>query len=464
MRQVRVRELTSTLLALLLALSFLSPNVDDAASATTSTLNWTVYHGDAQGDGVANGVASVDTTAAQWRSPVLDGQLYGEPLATAKAIFVATEADVVYALSPATGHVLWARHLGVAVPSGNLPCGDISPQVGITGTPVIDTARNEIFVVADQLRNGSARHEFYGLNTASGAVETSVDTDPPGANPTALLQRTGLNLDHGRVVFAMGGNYGDCASYRGRVVSISETGGAPEFFTVDARAGDSQGAIWMGGAAPVVDANGDVWVATGNGSVNSSSQPYDDSDAVLELSPSLHLIQYFAPTSWAQDNREDLDMSMGPVLLSSAQVLLAGKSGIAYLLNRRHLGGIGHQEAALNAVCNGNIDGGSAQLGDVVVVPCVNGVVALHVTPSPAKLSVLWRSPVSGGPAVIAAGLVWSIGQNGVLYGLSLRSGAVVRQLNVGAAANHFPTTGFGDDLMLVTTSDQVIGFRTVSP
>jgi len=57
----------------------------------------------------------------------------------------------------------------------------------------------------------------------------------------------------------MGGNYGDCASYRGSVISVAESGANQETFTVDNRPGDSQGAIWMGGAAPVVDSSGNVW-------------------------------------------------------------------------------------------------------------------------------------------------------------------------------------------------------------
>ena len=63
----------------------------------------------------------------------------------------------------------------------------------------------------------------------------------------------------------MGGNDGDCATYRGRVISVKETGSRPAIFTVDSHAGDSQGAIWMGGAAPVIDAKGNVWVSAGNG-------------------------------------------------------------------------------------------------------------------------------------------------------------------------------------------------------
>ena len=200
---------------------------------------------------------------AAWTSPRLDGQLYGEPLVFGPWIYVASENNTVYALVDHTGKVAWSRHLGSPVPASALPCSGISPTVGITGTPVIDSARKEIFVVADLYVNHKPQHHLIGLSTATGKVELSVDVDPSGSYPPALLQHTGLNLDAGQVIFAMGGNNGDCSTYRGRVVAVPEKGGKPRFFTVDAARGDSQGAIWMGGAAPVVDSKGHIWAEAG---------------------------------------------------------------------------------------------------------------------------------------------------------------------------------------------------------
>jgi LPXTG-motif cell wall-anchored protein len=331
--------------------------------------------------------------------------------------------------------------------------------VGITGTPVIDPSRNEIFVVADELVNGGPAHKLVGLSTTSGAIELDEDVDPPGADPAALLQRTGLTLDQGEVVFGMGGNDGDCATYKGRVVAVDEAGGSPTYFTVDAAAGDDQGAIWMGGAAPTVDGNGDIWVAAGNGSVYSASQPYDDSDSALELSSSLQLLQYFAPTTWPQNNAHDLDMSMAPALLSDGQVVLAGKSRIVYLLDGSHLGGIGGQEASLAAACSEDIDGGSAVVGTTVYLPCPSGPVAVTVTASPASLTVLWTARVGGGPPIVAAGLVWTIGQDGTLYGLDPSTGTVRQQVSIGVPANHFPTPSIGDGLLLAPSSNRVVAF-----
>ena len=273
-----------------------SPN----ASSSPGGGSWTVYHGDPAGTGTAAPAGRVDTASRAWTSAALDGEIYGEPLVSAGRVYLATENNTVYALSAATGKVDWSRHLATPVPSGSLPCGDIAPTVGITGTPIIDPARGEIFVVADEVAQGLLVDVLTGLSTLTGQVEMTRDVDPPGADTAALLQRTGLTLAGGRVVFGFGGNDGDCATYRGRVVAVPEAGGPPAMFTVDGKAGQSQGAVWMGGAAPAVDARGDVWVSVGNGSVYQASRGYDNSDSVLDLSPSMRLLQYFAPAAGRQ--------------------------------------------------------------------------------------------------------------------------------------------------------------------
>jgi hypothetical protein len=345
------------------------------------------------------------------------------------------------------------------VPSGSLPCGNISPTVGITGTPVIDAARSEIFVVADTLADGVPAHRLFGLDTRSGRTELSQDVDPSGADPAALLQRTALTLDAGRVVFGFGGNFGDCGSYHGWVLAVPESGGAPATFAVDSGPGESQGAIWMGGAAPVVDGAGNVWVEAGNGSVTSAGHAYDHSDSVLELSPSLTLLHFFAPSSWASNNAQDLDFSTAPALLDDGQVIAAGKDPRTYLLNASDLGGIGGEEAQLQGVCGQDVDGGVAVQGAIVFLPCVGGTVAVEATAAPAGLRLLWRASAGGGPPIVAAGTVWSIGEDGTLYGLNPSTGAVEERADIGATANHFPTPSIGDGLLLAPGTERVVAF-----
>lgn len=446
-----------------------------ASSSTTSTTTttgahstagatWTVYHGTPEGTGAARTSASFSSASVGWTSSPLDGQVYGEPLEAAGRVFVATENDTVYALAADSGAQLWSAHLGAPVPAGDLPCGDITPTVGVTGTPVIDLARSEIFVVADELVDGSPSHRLVGLDIYSGKILLNEAVDPPGADTAALLQRTGLNLDDGDVVFGMGGNFGDCGTYHGWLMSVPASGGTVARYEADAGAGERQGAVWMGGAAPEVTSTGDIWIAEGNGSVDTATSPYDGSDSVVELSSQLKVLQYFAPSDWYDDNAHDRDLgSTAPALLSNGTVVQVGKSQTAYLMRQSALGGIGGQLASTSVCTGADADGGDAVTGDVVFVPCQSGIEALETGASPPSVTVLWRA--AGAlhyPPIIAGGLVWAIG-TGSLSGIDPSTGVTEVQLAVGSEANHFPTPSVGAGLLLAPGGDdgnEVIAFK----
>ena len=239
-----------------------------ATAATTSSkpvpaasgfgYNWTTYHGNAEATGVAAAPTTLLPSRRGWTSPVLDGQLYGEALVADGRIVAATENDTVYVMAANSGHILWSRHLATAVPSSDLPCGDISPKVGITGTPVIDLKRHEIFVDADTLISGpaasggvEASHRLFGVDLFTGKVELNEAAMPnAGEDQLAQLQRPGLALDGGSVVIAYGQNTGDCPGpngpAHGYVVAIPETGGPLHYFQIGS--GRDRGAVWMGGS------------------------------------------------------------------------------------------------------------------------------------------------------------------------------------------------------------------------
>jgi PQQ-like domain len=441
------------LLGLVTGLNGVGPTASQAATPhVDATTSWTVYHGNALGTGADTSGVTFNPPNLAWRSPVLDGKVYGEPLEATGRVFVATENDTIYALAANTGAVLWLSHIGTAVPSGDLPCGNIDPTVGITGTPVLDVARGEIFAVADVLAGPAPAHVLVGLNMYTGAELMAQVVDPPGQGPAAILQRTGLNISNGNVVFGYGGNDGDCSTYSGWVVSVPEGGGAPGYYRTTPFG--NKGAVWMGGAAPEVDAAGNIWVATGNGS---SSLPYDNSDSVIELSPGLARLQLFAPSSWSSDNASDADLgSSSPALLSNGMALQVGKSGHAYLLNQASLGGVGPPVPTIPA-CGSTADGGDAISGTVVYVPCGSGVQAIQTS----ALGALWQTGSGAhGPPITAGGFVWSIGGGGsTLYGLDPATGAAVRQVSVGGNANSFPTPSVGDGLLLAPSTDQVYAF-----
>jgi len=102
-------------------------------------------------------------------------------------------------------------------------------------------------------------------------------------------------------------------------------------------------------------------------------------------------------------------------------------------------------------------------VGSIVYLPCLSGTAAVDVAVSPPGLRMSWKSSVGGGPPIVAADLVWTIGQNGMLYGLDLPTGAVRQEATIGVPANHFPTPSVGDGLLLAPSADRVIAFRAVA-
>jgi outer membrane protein assembly factor BamB len=418
---------------------------------------WTTYDQNGLRNGVDTSGTSFSSVHAAWTSPSLDGSLYGQPLVAAGRVYAATENDTVYALAADTGTVLWSTHVGTAFDPSTVPglCGDIRPTVGITSTPVIDTARSEIFVVATEQVPGNAAHHLIGLSMYTGAVLLDQTIDPAGTDPAFQLQRASLALTDGRVVAGFGGNSGDCGSYHGLVVSVPEAGGPADVFEVASLPGDSQGAVWMGGGAPAIDASGNVWVATGNSQYTSSGKPYDNSDGVLELSPTMQLLQDFAPTTWYTDNANDADLSTPPVLVGNGLVFAIGKSSTAYVLDQSALGGVGG-EILSRAACFGH--GAAAHAGDVVYAGCGGGAAAYRVS-TPGTLTSLWSTSTGGGGSpIVAGGAVWTIG-SGNLNELNLSTGATVATFGLGGASSSFPSPSAADGLILAPTSHTIKAF-----
>jgi len=450
-------------LALGLASTVIAAGMASPAAIAGGGSDWPVYHGNALGSGAAAGSSSFHGATRAWTSRGLHGQIFGEPLVEGSEVIVATESDTVYALSATGGKVVWATQVGTPVPSHSLPCGDIRPRVGITSTPVIDPARSEVFVVADERAQSAISHHLVGLSLSTGRVVLDEVVDPPGSTPAAQLQRSALTLDDGHVIIASGGNAGDCSTYHGWVVAVPEAGGALGTFEVDSAQGNNQGAIWMGGAAPIVDSGGNIWLATGNGSNTSGSSP-DYSDSVVELSSTLQALHFFAPSTWASDNANDLDLgSSSPALLPDGLVFQAGKSQTAFLLDQSALGGVGGQLTEEGSFCGADVDGGDAFVGQTVYVPCMNGVTAVQVQTSPPSLVVQWTSSDAPGPPIVADGLVWTISRGGRLYGLNPQTGSQTVQFKIGSVANHFPTPSVGDGLLLAASATRVHAF-TLTP
>jgi len=388
--------------------------------ASPARADWTTYHADPGRSGLDRSGGAPGQFGAAWSAP-LAGKVEAEPLAYQGLVIVATESNDLYGLDAASGHVVWHANAGPAVPAGNLPCGSISPTVGITSTPVIDPANGELLAVADLLDAGNrAHHTLIAYNARTGAELFRRNVDPPGATPENQLQRAALNVSSGNVLIGYGGNDGDCASYLGYLVSTSEAAASTAVNVWKAPSSNGD-AIWgTGGVA--VDGAQDAFAATGNGF---DTKAFDHGESLVKYDSSARELDYFAPSSWSSDNANDLDLgSVAPELLPGGLAFQGGKNGNGYLLDTTHLGGIGGQVFSAPVCASFGAD---AFAGQTIYVACADGIRALSVDTTNRRFTSLWHGPANAnGPPIIAGGLVWVTAfNNSRLYGLDPQTGAV---------------------------------------
>jgi outer membrane protein assembly factor BamB len=423
-----------------------SASVQSSTSGPASTQDWTTYHANNARTGYMP-VANFTTVAPGWTSPALDGDVYGEPLVFGGQVFVATENNTVYALDGKTGSIVWQRNLGPPVQANTLPCGDIGPVTGITGTPVIDPSTGTIFVVAFS----DMHHTLWALKTSTGSVVFQRSADPPGFNDSTQQQRTALTLANGVVYFGYGGLAGDCDIYTGWVVGLAENGtGSMLYYRLPSQNG---GGIWAPSGA-AVDGSGNVYVATGN---TASISTYDFGEAVIKLSANLTVEQYFAPSNWAILNQDDADTdSVGPAIVGPNLLFQVGKTGIGFLLNSSQLGGIGGQ-AFDSQVCD-EAFGGTAFFSPDIFVPCINGLFVLKVANDTFSTALVVNG-LDAGPPIITGGVVWTVDTNtATLYGLSATTGWQAYTFSLGSVV-HFTTPAAGDGQVFVAADNKVMSF-----
>jgi outer membrane protein assembly factor BamB len=409
--------------------------------------DWPTYHHDSLRGGYLSTMPDPHRLSQSWRTSV-DGAVYAEPLVVQGHILVVTENDSLYSLDEQTGAVQWRTNVGVPVQLATLPCGDIDP-LGITSTPVYDPQTGLLFAVAE-IRGPS--RILVGVDLKTGQVRVRLALDLPGMG-SAYQQRSALALYKNYVYVAFGGLAGDCGNYRGTVIAAQTDGQGPLLSYVVPT--PREGAIWAP-SGPALDANGNVFVAVGNGEVTQGS--WDHSDSVLRLSSDLKLQDGFAPTQWAQENAGDLDLgSTGPLLLPNNLVFSAGKSGAGYLLHSDNLGGIGGQVSQL-AVCPGARSfGGAALLGSQIYVPCNDGV--QMVTVKGTQMSLGWKSNLMTLPPVVGGHTLYGLNAAGTLYAFNANTGQFIAEINVGTVA-HFATPTLSANHVFVGTLNSVFSIQ----
>ncbi len=329
----------------------------------------------------------------------IDGRAYAQPLyvpnltmgaGTVQAgtkhnvVFVATEHDSVYAFDAddnggSNASPLWKASLldtahgapsgATTVPNGDVSTSDIVPEIGITGTPVIDTTTNTLYVVSKTKESGNYVQRLHALDITTGAekpaspvvLAAQVQGSGTGSSGGILKfdskwenNRPGLLLLNGNVYIGFAA-HGDNGPWHGWILaynaaSLQQTGA---FCTTSSGSGSG---IWMSGAGLAADTinNGRLFVATGNGAFNATTPPYTNSmsygDDFIRLDANngaISVSDHFTPFNQASLSNADTDLASGGILLLPDQsagghthlMVQAGKEGRIYLVDRDNLGG-----------------------------------------------------------------------------------------------------------------------------
>jgi outer membrane protein assembly factor BamB len=408
-------------------------------NAAAGIANWTSYHYDNTGAGYDPNQPSFTTLQPGWTQTAITGDIYAEPLVYGGTVYIATQANYLYALDAGTGAIQWSMQLSTPMSSSVLPCGNISPNVGITSTPVIDTSLNRIYMVG---MVSTEHYVLWGVNLTTHAIDVNAVVDP-GVNTVVLHegQRGALRISQGVVYIPFGGRWGDCQPYHGQVLGARATDGAV-LYSFSTRGFGS--GIWATGGMSI-DASGNVYVATGNGDP-------PDSESVFVLSPTLSVLYHWIPANQAALDTGDIDVgSISPGLVGGGDVIQGGKSGDSVLLDST----MGERQNT--HVCNGENFGATGYFSPYIYMPCNAGLFALQQ--SGHTFTTKWSRSFQSGPPIIAGGAVMALDvSNGTLHAMDPVSGTDITTASAGTVG-HFATPATGYGMVFVGATSQVVAF-----
>ena len=359
---------------------------------STSAQDVLTHHNDTQRSG-AQTAESVLTPAnvvpssfAKLFSFNVEGDVYAQPLYVSNlampdgkqhnVLFVATQHDLVYAFdadgnNPSTGYLWKVSLLGPGetwVSSDDVSTTDIAPDIGITGTPVIDRAGATLYVVAKSKSsdNASFFQRLHALSLTDGSEKlngpTLIQATLPGTgdggstvsfnalrnNQRAALLRASSPGGNGNSVYITWASHGDNGYYHGWVLGYDAADISQQTATFVDTPNGIQGGVWMSGGGIAADGQGNLFLVVGNGtlSVKTGGIDYGDSVLALTTSPTFGVASWFAPYNFDFLNQNDLDMGTSAALLLPDQpgpnphlLVTSDKTGKVYLLNRDMLGG-----------------------------------------------------------------------------------------------------------------------------
>jgi hypothetical protein len=284
----------------------------------------------------------------------VDGFVYAQPLimtnvtipgmGTHNVVIVATEHNSVYAFDADSGAntaPLWQTSFinpaaGVtAVPNGDVGTTDITPEIGVTSTPVIDPVTGTIYVEVKTKEPGPVYvHRLHALDVTTGLERTNFSSpvviactnylgagsgDNDGKNPPHVLwnplkehSRPALTLLNGFVYMSFA-SHGDGQPYHGWFIGYNATNLLQQPSVFNATPNGAEGGFWDGGDGPSADAQGNLYFQTGNGTFDggttvTTTNNYAMSLVKLATTNGLKLVDYFAPSNAVALSGGDQDL------------------------------------------------------------------------------------------------------------------------------------------------------------
>ena len=440
-----------------------------------------------------------------------DGKVDAQPLfaanvpvnatTTESLVYVASEHDTVYAFSPATGQQVWSTSVLGAGEQTSDPhnCGQISPEIGITATPVIDRKQGPhgaIYVVGMSLDSTGAYHQrLHALDLATGAElsgsPTEIAATYPGNgensnnglltfDPGQYAERAGMLLVDGTIYLAWT-SHCDQQPYQGWVMGYSDST-LQQTSVINVTPNGGEGSIWMAGYGMAADTSGNIYFLDANGSfsgnVTASGIPtdMDYGNAIMKLSTTngtLAVADFFQPYNTISESQSDIDLGSGggmllPDLTDIAGnvhhlIVGAGKDTNIYVANRDNMGRYNSAgNTSLYQEVSGALPGGAwsgpayfnntvyyAGVGDVLrAFPISNAMLAA----APSSTSATGFAFPGTTPTVSANGttngIVWAVEDNngvpGVLHAFDATN--LANELyNSNQAPNGRDSFGFGN-------------------
>jgi hypothetical protein len=340
-----------------------------------------------KGDSSETGLYSNETTLTpanvnasqfgRWGSFAADGIVMGQPLylsqlnmgaaGTHNVIIFATENDSVYAIDAdnPTAPAFWERQYvdpanGVTTMPDNFGGRTtLGGQVGITATPYIDITTGAVYFVTTLSRNGVPEQWLRALDIHTGndfgpgsmKIQASFPGDGKSSvngqiafDPSIQNQRAGLTKANGAIIVAWG-SFSDWGVYHGWLMAFDPAtlnllavfNPTPQAQAVDAANGPADhgggGAFWQGGAAPAVDANGNIFINAADGSFNADQGGNNYGDTMLKLQftgTSFQIVDWFTPSDAACIDLHDLELGSAGVALLPTDFTNGSKFAVSY--------------------------------------------------------------------------------------------------------------------------------------